>query len=949
LLGDFVAWTRGARVTVSIPASVLLGWYQSFFGGSGTGAPAPGGTATAAVSGPPTKYAPTPPWDPSLKQPSESQLVQAALGGQPLINPSAAKLDLQGASADYKNLFALYQGLNTLYSIADQASGKNVSTFQLSRLSSALSGGLAQVQQFVSQTSFAKLRLTTGTTATSETSTAATPQQASAYQTPVLNNTGDSSAVVPAFQGDVQFDVTFQDAGAAPVTVHMNLADMGGAPRTMANVLAYLNGQMQAAGAITTFSSIRTPAQPQVVNVGGKSVTIDPGADSWALQVNTDPIESVSFSAPQTGNAVYLGQIVGEQSASLVNGQTVPADAQSQLVKFQTDGLSITPPVQQPDATAGRVFADSLGNAVTSVQATQVAPDGSVYVLANVDATPGGGAPAGGQDVALLKYDSAGKLIFQTDLGSASSASGLSLAVSADGSQVAVAGSVAGPLGQSQTLNNPSGPNSFVAVYDSQGNQVWSQERDGLAPNQAASVAFGADGSVYVAGAAQTGVGGVASTSAPSNAYLQVFSPAGTKQSFTQFGGGAVNQTSSVAVDGGDAYVAGVQDGHAVISEYDVSNPAAPTLVATRDLGDLQGGGLAGISVQNGVVYVAGTTHNGVLNAGTVTSASTGGMDGFAATLSTGLAPAASDAIAYYGGSGDTNVTGMTVSGGEVWITGSATGSLPNETALGAKDGYVAALDVAAGAVAWSQRFTGRDGQVAPTAIAVAPTGASILDQLGLPQGTIDGPVSDLVTATTSVKAGDSFTIASGGGAPVRITVQASDTMASLATEISRATGFTVAVSTQTNANGGETLQIKPLTQDSTVTLGSGPAGSDALAELGLKPGILANTVKSGKTTVPADGKGRIYALGITGSLDLASASDINHAKAVLTAALSVIKGAYQDLKTTATPAHVLALQKAQATSGQVPAYLANQIANYQAALARLTAGQTSTTTLTAG
>ena len=63
-----------------------------------------------------------------------------------------------------------------------------------------------------------------------------------------------------------------------------------------------------------------------------------------------------------------------------------------------------------------------------------------------------------------------------------------------------------------------------------------------------------------------------------------------------------------------------VQNGDAVVSEYDLSNPQSPTLVASRDLGSLGGGGIAGVSVQNGTVYVAGNTRNTSLNAGTVTS-----------------------------------------------------------------------------------------------------------------------------------------------------------------------------------------------------------------------------------------------------------------------------------------------------------------------------------------
>jgi hypothetical protein len=63
-----------------------------------------------------------------------------------------------------------------------------------------------------------------------------------------------------------------------------------------------------------------------------------------------------------------------------------------------------------------------------------------------------------------------------------------------------------------------------------------------------------------------------------------------------------------------------------------------------------------------------------------------------------------------------------------------------------------------------------------------------------------------------------------------------------------------------------------------------------------------------------------------------------------LAGAIGVVENAYQNLKNAATPAAVLALQKAQA-SGTTPKYLANEIANYQSALTRLTAGSSSSAT----
>ena len=284
-----------------------------------------------------------------------------------------------------------------------------------------------------------------------------------------------------------------------------------------------------------------------------------------------------------------------------------------------------------------------------------------------------------------------------------------------------------------------------------------------------------------------------------------------------------------------------MQNGDAVVTEYDLTNPKRQSLVASRDLGSLGGGNVVGVSVQNGAVYVAGSARGGSLNAGTVTSAASSRRPQRLRrdALHRPGRPAPSDAVAYYGGSGDTRAPpGSASPNGDVYVTGSVTGDLPGEPAIGATDGFVAAQNVAAGQVDYAQRFTGLDGVVAPTSIAVAPNGESVLDRFGLPQGVVDGPVSNLITSTTSVKAGDSFQIAIGGGQPVTIKIAAGDTMASLATRISQATGFNVNASTSPAAFGKTALEIKPASPNATVTLIDGPAGADALTALGLKPGL---------------------------------------------------------------------------------------------------------------
>jgi hypothetical protein len=67
--------------------------------------------------------APTAPWDSRFAAPAVDTTVQNAVSGQDFVDPSSAKLDAPAGvnSADYKGLFALYQGLNTLNDLATTA------------------------------------------------------------------------------------------------------------------------------------------------------------------------------------------------------------------------------------------------------------------------------------------------------------------------------------------------------------------------------------------------------------------------------------------------------------------------------------------------------------------------------------------------------------------------------------------------------------------------------------------------------------------------------------------------------------------------------------------------------------------------------------------------------------------------------------------------------------
>ncbi|HEX7760639.1 MAG TPA: hypothetical protein VF459_14120 [Caulobacteraceae bacterium] len=955
-------------MVVSFDPNILISYYQAKT--ASAGAQAGGATLSGASAGTSTsaskgfvnasgrlQYAPTPPWDVSSGAPRESTLVQNALAGLPFINQNAAQLDMPGASSDYRNLFSLYQGLNSLYGLADQASGATVSSYQLAQYQKAFASGMTQVTSYVNGLDLDTIRLSQGSVGTS-TATAGVPNQPTTYVTKTLHS-GTSTEAVDAFQGAVQFDITVQRGKNTPIDIPIDLSQMGTQTRSMSNVVSYINSQLSAAGVFTRVATDRIAGAPQVIKVGNSSVTLPATKDSWALQFTTSVAEKVTFSAPTTNDAVYLTQTAGTPPDTTVNptasyltptqakaaATAAAGDQSSQLVKFQTDGTN-PPSDGQAYSTDGRLFANTLASKVVSTQATATGPDGSVYVLANVDGTTDGQSIKGAQDVALQKYDSAGNLVYQRLLGAGVSASGLALSVSSSG-QVAVAGSVTGSLSSGETMASPTTTDSFVSLYDANGQEVWTQRRGATAADQANAVAFGNDGTVYVAGQTASAMpGNTGGTQGGTDAYLMgiaTSSKGAPVIKFTnQYGTSGADSASKLVVSGTNIYVAGVEGGDAVVRSFDASGAGAPIQTAQRDLGSLQGGNIAGIGVNaEGQVVVGGSTFNNALNAGTVTSAGGGGEDGFAATLSATLAADPADVIAYYGGSGNDKVTGMAVSGDNVWLTGSAGADLPGLAAVGKKDGFLVNLNVAAGTTSFARRFTSNDGQDVPTSVAVASGGASILDQLGLPQGVMNAAQSTRLVDNSAVNAGDSFYVkTSQGGNEIKVTIDANDTLDTLATKIQRASGFQVTV-TKTTVSGKRELNIAPFSDTSTIELVEGPSGHDALSALGLTPGVVRKTtVNSSGAVVSADGKGAVYGLGLDNSLNLNSKDSIKAAAAALQSAISVLVRAYNDMKVAAMPKSTT--PATTNPSGQVPTYLTNQLSNYQAALSRLSSGSSS-------
>ncbi|SPU53571.1 Uncharacterised protein [Brevundimonas vesicularis] len=868
------------------------------------------------------KTQPTAPWSSTTTPAKASDLVRAALGGRRLIDESNVSLDLAGASTDYRKMFALYQGLTTLGALADRAGVKGIASSEATLLAKRFGDGLAEMSAYLKTASFEDVRLVQGVAKTSVKSTYALERAPTSFVSSPLHD-GDPTASVKAFEGDVKFSMTVK-AATGTQTVDLNLAEMGTSDRSMVNVVDYMNGKLEAAGVATRIASQRIPAEPKTFKSGTKTITLPAGPDKWALQVNGGTGEALSFQAVDTSDAVYVTQGVGKTGAG-------------QLLKFQADG-GAAPAAQQgvddPFWVEGRVGHADLPDGVAAVKASAVAPDGSVWLVAELTAGDANQPIKGARDVALMKYDSAGNLMQTKLLGAASSANGFSIAIDGDG-RVALAGSVTGALEPGKSGDSAAVADSFVSVFDNSGQELWTQRRGAKAADEATEVRFGTDGVVYVAGRSKSGMPGNAALGGW-DSYLQAFREqpikingpdVGVNISTAQFGTDGDDSVQAMTVSGNDLYTAGVENGKAVVRRFTLDADGVPSLASTRDLG-YANGAIAGIAVENGKVVVTGHTENAALDIGTVTNAHAGGSDVFIATLSADLQAAGSDQLTYFGGAGADTAADVAIKDGKVWITGTN-----RAEGAGKEDptsGYLAQIDLTTGAVQSNRTWRADGDQAKPTSLSIAANGASVLDRLGLPQGQIMQADSKLLTVATSARVGDQFSMSpASGGRAVTVTIDAKDTLESLAKKINAASGRQLEAKVITDLKTKpvvQRLEIKTAANREGAIISAGAIGKDALGALGLTPGFV-GPVKPDKDAM------KTFGLNLPNTLSLNDPASIKAAIDSLAQAMTAVRSSYRALAPSTG-----AITNTQTGSGSSTAYQQTQLANYQAALSRLMA-----------
>ncbi len=240
-----------------------------------------------------------------------------------------------------------------------------------------------------------------------------------------------------------------------------------------------------------------------------------------------------------------------------------------------------------------------------------------------------GGPHAGKDDAFLLKYSAEGNLLWTQQLGTSDSDYSEGIAVDAVGSAF-VTGFTGGSLG------GPSAGDydAFLAKYSAAGNLLWTQQLGTSALDVASGVAVDAAGSAFITGYTKGSLGGP--NAGGNDAFLAKYSAAGNLLWTQQLGTSEGDRARSVAVDAvGSAFVIGATSGSlggpnagendAFLAKYS----AEGNLLWTQQLGTSKEEAGYGVAVDAvGSAFVSGVT------LGSLGGPNAGGNDAFLAKYS---------------------------------------------------------------------------------------------------------------------------------------------------------------------------------------------------------------------------------------------------------------------------------------------------------------------------
>lgn len=915
---------------ITLDTSVLSAFYSSKLAISAAQSKSAATTAKPASQRGP---AVVPPWQQGLKAGTVEGRYNALKGLSKFIDLNADAVKGAQGDADYKALFAVFNGLRHMRTLAEYAVRDNTPDGILSGIDARFQTGLKEFRSFLETVPLNRATLLFGEKSDTAKSFAALGEDAKAYVGRVAQ-VGAREDPIAGLSGTETFSISIAKS-LETETFTIDLSQVTGG-LTIDNVVNYANSIIHAPE--TTDSEGNT-----IQKYTSRLAVEEVGTNLYAIKIVPSLVEKVSLGAPNAAPAVYIsGTSKPTASGAVSSGFLAKIDdlaSGDPASAFKTAIAALAPgeTALQQAAKTGEKPTPVLAETVAS--ATAVDSNGHIYVLGttkgDMDSQINRSAA---QDVYLSKYDSVGSLLWRRLVGATTESSAGAIAVDAS-DNVVIAGYTPDNLETTALIDSV---DSFVTKYSSAGEALWTHQVQAVADDRALSLAIDASGDVYFGGQVTGAIDAAATHQGGSDSFVVKLAGAtGAASATQQFGTAGADKATGLAVAAdGDIIVAGTENGRAIVRKLSAADLSST--VWSIDLGDIEGGAITGVKVgADGSIYLSGHTANAALTGGaaSVVGAHGGDIDGFALKIADSGASASADWIAYTGGAGTDRALSLDVSGSKVYLAGDTTGALAGENQVGSRDAFAIELDAASGARQWAHQF-GAAGTNGATGIVVDPSGSSVLSKLGLASGDVNGSQSRTVVSQTSARTGDFFYVSVNGGNKTKIAIEKDDTFISLASKIKRASFLYIDSYSDITGDDGDKLVIKAL-RGGSISISPGDEGRDALKALGLEAGKIVSDATLGGSSTKKEGEEEAsltFGLGFSNAMSLRDKKAAKAALLHIDRIISNVQAAYRKLNPDPL---IEALKKRNAqVKGPVPAQISKELSNYQAALFRLTGGQ---------
>lgn len=869
------------------------------------------------------------PWEILDGDKSLSSRIVGLRGRDKFIDLKAESVVRSRGDEDSKKLFALFNALNMLKTIAEYGASELATGGLYKSLNTTLQRGLTEIREFLRNTTYLKpVDLLYGTKKDHVISQAALGKAKANYIGAVIQ-AGERDDPIASLTGTEKFTITLT-SGVETDDFVIDLSLMTG-PLSISNIGKFINDTISALTIVDAESNVVSK-----YNTRFNTETVSEG--QFAFKIKTAAGETVTLSAADvTPSLVLTGtkQIpgAGNTETSFVSklddlSSADPTFSFSREIAGTPNGEEAT--VITIEETGKEIITEPV--AETEARAVVTDSDGNIYVVGGtVGDIDSNFNRSDGRDVFLEKFDASGSLIFRRLLGAEAEAEGFAITLDS-ANNIIISGKSTANLTTTSIVDNP---DSFVTKFDNDGNELFTYQVQSGSTDGALAVTVDSNDDILIAGFVDGRLDTNQTASGGRDAYLtKLDGTDGTVISTHQFGTAGSDIATGIAIAAdGNILVASTENGHAVLRKFDATTPS--TEIFSVDLGNLNGGQVTGIAVDGASVYLTGYTSNGAL-AGSIVDGHSGGTDGFVSRIVDSGASAAVDFTTYVGSAGDDRIRAIAVNGGKVYIAGHTDGSLPGGTLTGAMDAFVVKIDGTSGARDFVKQFGAASSNFDVNGISFAAEGSSSLTALGLPTGKVELTINRSVLRQTTVREGDQFFITIGDGFKRTITIEKNETFISLANKIKRLSFINITARSSFGKNGPQ-LRIEAL-RGTTIDIFAGPEGKDALKGLGITPGRLFDELNETDEDSKVEFKvGGIFGLELDRNLLLNSKKSSEFAFGALDLAIGIVQKAFRSLTFDPAKERLKALLASKKSGfGPPPAYLASRLANFQDALLRL-------------